>query len=150
MTPSDALVAQMASALATTPPLDQVTALNRVALVMEPFTPTRQTLLADLVLATFDGSTEKTVALGAQGSAQDPVTLQQIITIVEPLGGWRWVTSGTTNLPQSIYGFVLFDSSGPGPLLGSELLPEAITLTAIGQEVNLGTVKFTMVVNPLS
>ena len=150
MTPSAALVAQIATALATTTPLDQASALNRVALVMAPFTPTPQTLYADLVLATFTGSTPKTVALGAQGAAQDPVTNQEVITIVEPVGGWRFVTSDAVNLPQTIYGFALFDSTGPGPLIGSQILEEPVTLTAAGQEINLGTVKFTLVLNPLS
>jgi hypothetical protein len=102
------------------------------------------------VFATFTGATPKTVASGDQGAAQDPVTNQQQITVVEPAGGWRWVTTATTNLPQTIYGFALYDSTSPETLIGSGLLPEAITLTDAAQEINLGTVKFTLVLSPLS
>ena len=150
MTPVSSLVTAMATALAGSAPLDQVTALNRVGLVMAPFTPSPTTAYADLTFATFTGATPKTVASGAQGSAQYPVTQQMVITIVEPVGGWRFVTTDAVNLPQTIYGFALFDSTGPGPLIGSELLPEPVTLVAAGQEINLGTVKLTMVLTPLS
>jgi hypothetical protein len=150
MTPAASLVAQMATALASSPPLDQVSALNRVGLVMAPFTPSPTTAFADLTLATFTGATPKTVALGAQEAAQDPVSNQQIVTIVEPVGGWRFVTADAVNLPQTIYGFALWDSTSPETLIGSQLLPNAVTLTAAAQEINLGTVKFTMVLQPLS
>jgi hypothetical protein len=150
MTPVQSLVTAMATALANTPPLDQVAADNRVGLVMAPFTPSPSTAYADLVLATFTGATPKVVALGAQGSAQDPVSNQMVITIVEPLGGWRFVTSDAVNLPQTIYGYALFDSTGGPDLLASQLLPEPITLVAAGQEINLDTVKLTMVLTPLS
>jgi hypothetical protein len=73
-----------------------------------------------------------------------------VITIVEPLGGWRFVTSDAVNLPQTIYGYALFDSTGGPDLLASQLLPEPITLVAAGQEINLDTVKLTMVLTPLS
>lgn len=150
MTPVQSLVTAMATALANTPPLDQVAADNRVGLVMAPFTPSPSTAYADLVLATFTGATPKVVALGAQGSAQDPVSNQMVITIVEPLGGWRFVTSDAVNLPQTIYGYALYDSAGGPDLLASQLLPEPITLVAAGQEINLDTVKLTMVLTPLS
>lgn len=150
MTPVASLIEAMAVALSDSVPLAQASALNRVGLVMAPFTPSPTTAYADLVLATFTGATPKTVALGAQGAAQDPVTNQQVITIVEPVGGWRFVTTDAVNLPQTIYGFALFDSTGPGPLIGCELLSEPVTLVAAGQEINLGTVKFTLVLSPLS
>jgi hypothetical protein len=73
-----------------------------------------------------------------------------VITIVEPLGGWRFVTSDAVNLPQTIYGYALYDSTGTPELIASQLLPEPIDLVAAGQEINLGTVKLTMVLTPLS
>lgn len=135
--------------LASSPPLDQATALNRVALFMNSVTPNEDMILADLTLATFDGHTEKTVAAGAQEAAVDPISGQQLITVPDIVGGWRWQTTGITNLPQTIYGFCLYDSTGPGPLLGVELLPTPITLTAAGQEVNVPFVRFAVSLEPL-
>jgi len=149
MLPMLAIREAIGTDLATSAPLAQVTALNRVALVINPFTPEEGMALTDLTLATFDGHTALIVASGDQQVGLDPVTGDQIITIVEPLGGWRWITTGTTNLPQTIYGYALYDSTGPGPLLGVQLLPTPIGLTAVGQQINLGTVAFTVVQQPL-
>lgn len=150
MLPTQALRLQIGTALAGTTPLDQATALNRVALISAPFTPNENLTFADLTLATFDGSTEKTVPLGSQEVGVDPLTGQQIITIVPPAGGWRFVSTGVTNLPQTIYGFCLYDSTGPGPLLACELLPTPISIVASGQQIDLGTVKLTLVLSPMS
>jgi hypothetical protein len=137
------------TALANTAPLDQASALNRVSLFKNAVTPNENNVIGDLTLADFDGSTAKTVALGAQEAAVDPVSGQQVITVPEVVGGWRWETSGVTNLPQTIYGFALYDSTGPGPLLGIELLPTPITLTEVGQEINIGKVCFRVALEPL-
>lgn len=145
-----ALRLQIGTALANAVPLDQATALNRVALIKAPFTPDENLAYADLTLADFDGSTVLTVALGAQQVGVDPISGQQLITILEPAGGWRWITTGVTSLPQTIYGFALFDSTGPGPLLAVELLPTPIDLTAVGQQINLGSVTLTLVLTPMS
>jgi hypothetical protein len=150
MLPMKDLRLQIGTALATTVPLDQASALNRVALVKAPFALDENLVLADLTLADFTGATAKVVALGAQGVAIDPLTGEQKITIVEPVGGWRWVTTALTNLPQVIYGYCLYDSTGPGPLLAVELLVQPVTLSAIGQQVQIGTVELTVNPSPLS
>lgn len=150
MIPVKSLVSGMAIALAAAPPLAQATALNRIALIMAPFTPSPNLTYADLVLATFTGSAPKVVPLGTQQAGIDPVTGQNVITIVEPAGGWRFQATDTVNLPQSIFGFALFDSTGPGPLIATELLAVPVTLTAALQEINLGTAKLTLVLSPLS
>jgi hypothetical protein len=150
MTPTDDVRLLIGTLLAAAVPLDQATALNRVGLVMAPFVPSGNLAYADLTFATFTGATPKTVALGAQQVGIDPVTGDQIITIVEPAGGWRFQATASTNLPQTIYGFALFDSTGPGPLIATELLPNPITIAASGQELNLGTVKLVVVQQPLS
>jgi len=148
MLPVKAVRLLIGETLATIVPLDQASALNRVALVMAPFTPSEDLALGDLTLATFDGSTAKTVALGAQQVGIDPTTGEQRITVPDVVGGWRWETTGTTNLPQTIYGFVLYDSTGPGPLIASETLPSPVTLTEVGQEIIVGKVQIAISLEP--
>jgi hypothetical protein len=54
-----------------------------------------------------------------------------------------------TNLPQTIYGAALLDDAGT-TLLGVMVIAEPVPLSAVGQEVNLGTVSLTFVLQPLS
>lgn len=121
---------------------------NKIALVQSAFVPSETLVIGDLTLATFDGSTAKAGATGTQQVGNSPATGDQIITITEPIGGWRWETTGVTNLPQTIYGFALIDNAG-AVLLGTALLPTPLTLQEAGQEINLGAVQMTMVLQPL-
>lgn len=124
-------------------------AANKIALIMAAFTPDEVLVVGDLTLATFDGSTPIAGATGTQQVGNDPATGQQIITNKEPLGGWRWETTGLTNLPQTIYGWALLDTA-LAVLLGVELLPTPVALTEIGQEINIGTAKLTVVEQPMT
>lgn len=118
----------------------------KVKLAMADFTASDDLVVGSLTEATFDGYAAKTPTAGAQQVAVDPVTGEQIVTLVEPVGGWRWVSSGVTNLPQTIYGFYLVDNAGTA-LLGAEKLDTPVTITASGQEINIGRVTFRFV-NP--
>jgi hypothetical protein len=124
-------------------------AANKIALVMANFVPGEQLIFADLTLATFDGSVPIAGVGGAQLTGEDPATGDQIVTIKEPAGSWRWVTTGVTNLPQTIYGYALINNAG-NVLYATQLLPAPLTLNAVGQEINLGTAKMTMVLEPLA
>src|SRR5882724_3183489 len=72
---------------------------NKVALIKAAFSPDENMEVGDLVLADFDGSTPLVAGPGDQQVGNDPATGDQIITILEPAGGWRWITSGSTHLP---------------------------------------------------
>lgn len=122
---------------------------NTVALIKAAFVPDEAMVAADVTLADFDGSTPIAAAVGAQQAGIDPATGQQIITIKETAGGWRWETTGVTNLPQTIFGYGLFNDDQT-VLLGLALLDSPLTLTEAGQEVNLGAVTMTMVDQPMS
>jgi len=104
---------------------------------------------ADIDLATFDGSTPIDGALGTQQCGVDPATQDQIVTIKEPLGGWRFETTRVTNLPQTIFGMALL-SNDLATLLGYERFDVPITLTASGQVINPGVVNMRMVAQPMS
>ena len=122
---------------------------NEIALIKAAFNEDEDLVIGDLTLADFDGSTPIAGALGTQQTGIDPDTAEQRITIKDPLGGYRFITTGLTNLPQQIFGMALTNLAGTA-LLGVELFDEPITLTEVGQEINLGKVQMTMVLQPLS
>ena len=122
---------------------------NKIALIKANFTPQENLIVADLTLADFDGSTPLEGATGTQQAGIAPLSGQQVVTIIEPVGGWRWETTGVTNLPQTIYGYALLNDAGT-VLLGVAKLPTAIPLTAAGQEINLGAVSLTLLLQPMS
>lgn len=122
-------------------------AANKVALVISEFTPNENLVLADLTLADFDGSTPLAAGTGTQQVGVDPVTGDQLVTIKEPAGGWRWITTGLTNLPQVVWGYALVDN-GVASLIGAELLPQPLSLTIVGLEVNLGRVQLRLSQTP--
>lgn len=122
---------------------------NKIALIMEDFAPAETLVAGDLTLANFTGSAGISGAVGAQLTGIDPVTGQQIITIKTPLGGYRWVTTDAVNLPQTIFGFALLKSDLT-VLYAVQHLDNPIVLAGAGQEVDLGSVFITLVLQPMS
>lgn len=117
------------------------------------FAPGPDPGLLDTDLADFDGSTAKTTAAATRPVLVDPVTGSQFLRMPDPAGGWQWTTTGTTNLPQTIYGLALGSSSVTiegGALLATALLdnPQALQAPA-GQSFGYGDVTFTMVLPAL-
>lgn len=142
MLPTRALRLSIGELAADNLPLAAVAATNDVRLIIADFTPDENLTFADLTFADFDGSTELSAALGDQQTGEDPLTGDQLITMIEPAGGWRWTVTGVTNLPQTVYGYALIDTAAGTDLLGVAKLPTPIPLTAVGQEINIGTVAF--------
>jgi hypothetical protein len=105
--------------------------------------------LGDLTFADFDGSTPLDVTLGAQAEALDPATNDSVITLSPPVGGWRWVTTGITNLPQTIYGVALMDKTD-ATVLATEAFPTPIVLTAIDQVVDIGPLELRLIAGSLT
>jgi hypothetical protein len=129
--------AQLLAADAST--LAPATDANVIALVKAPIAPGEGLLLIDITLADFDGSTPIDVGTGTQPEALDPNTADAIISLLPPAGGFRFETTGITNLPQTIYGYVLLNNAMT-KVYASESLATPITLTAINQVIELGTV----------
>lgn len=109
---------------------------NIVKLVVGDINESESVTLESLEFATFDGSTPLEVPVGALPEGLDPVSGDSLITIPPPEGGWRWETTGTTDLPQEITGRALTNDDGT-ILFGVERLEEPITLTAINQVLDL-------------
>jgi hypothetical protein len=122
---------------------------NVVALIKANFAPTENLVIGDLTLADFTGSTPLACGLGTQPAGVDPITGDQVIDLKDPVGGWRWETTNTANLPQTIYGYALATDSLVA-LLAVQLLPTPITLQAAGEAINLGVADMTIVQSPIS
>lgn len=123
-------------------------AAKHVHLIMAPFTPDLGTDFTTLTPATFTGSGALSAASGAQQSFTDAVSIRRVVQLVEPLGGWHWVTGDAVNLPQTIYGYALTDLAD-AVTFGSQLLPAPIVLTGAGQAIDVDQVRFTLNLDPL-
>lgn len=122
---------------------------NEIALIAAPFTPSEDLVIASLTLATFTGSAPKVGVTGAQGVGNDPATQDQIVTNLAPAGGWRFVCTAAPTPPQQIYGYAL-TTTATGALLAVALLPIPVTITNVGDEIDLGAIQFTFVLTPIS
>jgi len=120
-----------------------------VALVMNNIAPSETIVFADVTMATFDGSTELAVELNAQPEGFDPATTDSVIDLKAPVGGFRWAVTGLTNLPQTIYGYVLLNHA-KDTVWASQLLETPQTLNVVGDRIDLGDVSLTLPANSIS
>ena len=124
-------------------------AANKIALIVALLAVSENVVFADLVLATFTGSTPKAGVAGAQQAGIDPLTGDQVITILAPAGGWRWECTVAPSPIQTVYGYALIDDAG-AMLLGLQLLDVPVPISQVGNFVDLGKVPLTFVLQPLS
>lgn len=82
----------------------------KIMLFKNNLTPNRTTVFADLVEADFTGYARKACGAGAASGLKNPVTGCWEIRPKEPLGGFEFNTTGTGELPQTIYGYALVAS----------------------------------------
>jgi hypothetical protein len=122
---------------------------NEVALIIAPFAETENLVIGDLVLASANGLAAIVGVAGAQQTGNDPVTQEQLVTIKEPAGGWRFILTSTPGSPVTIYGRALTTTAG-GALLGVEILDTPVSLTNTGDEWNGGPVNCRIVVRPIT
>lgn len=123
--------------------------LGKVVPIKAPYTYSPDMALADLTLADFDGSTP--IAQSAVPSTYtDPLTGDAIIAITAPAGGFQWVTSGVTNLPQSIYGYALTNAAGSVLVAVTDPLTTPLPLTETGQGIDAGEIGFRVTTAGLS
>jgi hypothetical protein len=149
MLPSKALRESLGTLLASdTSGLANATP-NKVALFVNSITPNENILMSALTLASFTGSSPKTGTAGDQGVANDPVTGDQVITILAPAGGWRWVCTADPISPQTVFGFVLTDAT-LATMIAIALLPAPVTISHAGQQIDLGALEITFVLQPMS
>jgi len=113
---------------------------NLVHLIAAAFTPGRDTDFSALTVATFTGSTAKAAGTGTQQSFFDPVKGVQVVQVLEPAGGWHWQATADPAETETIFGWVLTDGDATF-VLGSDLFPEPIPITATGDAVDIPEVR---------
>lgn len=122
---------------------------NKIALITAPFVLQETLVIGSLTLASGNGLDPLSGIAGAQGVAQDPVSGAQILTLLPPTTGWRWVTSGTFTTGITIFGAALTDSTG-ATLLAVLQLAAPITVLEAGYQIELDPVQMTCVLQPVS
>jgi len=148
MLPMKAIRLSLGEALAASVAIWTTAGLCVVRLIAAPFTPGENLVTADLTFATFSGSASLVCQNAPQEAGVDPATQEQKVTIIAPLGGWRWECSATPGSPETVYGYALVDDGGV--LLGVALLNNPVTIAAIGDFLDLGSIEITFVLRPMS
>lgn len=146
MTPSAALQLQIGTLLAgDTTTLASATALH-VHTAKQPFTPSPALDVTTLVESDFGGYAPIDPATGVQLVYLDAVTGLITVEMKPPAGGWHFLTTSSSNLPQNVYGWYLTDSTD-AILYGSGLLAPPVGLTASGQGFDLPSMTFAFPAN---
>lgn len=101
-------------------------------LAKNDFTPGPGLVLADLIEASFSSYAARALADGAQPESQDPSTGDVLVDLIPTAGNWRYETGGTSDLPQTIYGFYLTNEAGDA-LYCAERLENQVDLVAPDQ-----------------
>lgn len=122
---------------------------NEIALIAADFVEDETLVIGDLTLATFTGSDPISGATGTQLAGIDPLTGEQVITIKEPAGGYRWECTADPVAPEEIFGYALTTKDGVA-LLAVKRFEETITITEAGQQIDIGNATLRMVLEPLS
>lgn len=111
----------------------------RVGLVRSPLVLDPDIIWDNITMANFNGSSPKTPTAGAQTLITDGVTGAQGIMLKEPTGGFNWVVAAMDELPQTIYGAILYDVASDD-IFAIALFPTPILLTGMGNVVSLGAI----------
>jgi len=125
-----------------------ITGLPSVILVSEDFVPSDALLIGDLTAATFTGSTPLTGS-ATQEAGIDPATGEQVVSLITPLGGWRWECTAAPASPQTIYGYGVRQGTS-NILLATGKLLVPITITDVGDFIDLGTLDLRILLQPMS
>ena len=149
MLPMIALRQKLGTLLADDIPTLAPATANKIALVNAAFSLDEGLIATSLSYANFTGSTPISGAAGDQGVGNDPLTGDQLITNLAPVGGWRFVCTVAPGAPETIFGFALLDHT-LATLLGAELLPTPIAIVNAGDEIDLGAVTIRFVQQPMS
>jgi hypothetical protein len=120
---------------------------NKVHLLDADFLEDENLVLANVSLASFTGSTGLVATAGVQQAGVDPTTREQLVTLVEPAGGWRWENTADEVNPISIYGYALLDNA-EAVLLAVKRFALPINIQFIGDEINIGAATFRFVLQP--
>lgn len=110
-------------------------AKNLLVLFQDMGPPGPGLILADCTEATFTGYAARACATPSPQSI-DPETGDDILSTPNDATGFLWETTNATNLPQTIVGYGIVDSTKT-TLLCSASLDNPVTLTAANQSVSI-------------
>jgi len=121
----------------------------KVALIVEPFVPGENLHYADLTLASFTGSDPLTASSGGFQVALRPPNDEQFVTIRPPVGNWRWECSAPPAIPQTVYGFAIYnDTLDPKVLLGVQALAVPEVITNASDFIDIDIIAFGIALQP--
>jgi hypothetical protein len=146
MQPARALWEQISTLLSADTTYLANAAAMKVALVKATFVPGLDTVLANLTLAAFTGSTPLSCGTGTQLVFYDPLTNTRVIEVKAPAGGFHWACTVTPAPAETIYGIALTDNAG-AVLIGTMLLPTPITISAAGQGLDVANIRLSFNLN---
>jgi len=150
MTPTDLILNALQTLLGEDPAtLAPVTDGLLVHLANAAFTPSVSLVLAGLSEADFTGAAALEAGAGPCQLFTDGISGLRVIQLNEPLGGWHWQPTNTSNLPQIIYGYYVTDNPAT-VLYGAALFPTPYNLSAVGQGIDVGQIRFTLMPNALT
>lgn len=131
--------------------LAEATPFVALRLAKTAFSESVNLVIGDMDEADFDGYSALHGASAATQVFIDPVTGLWTLQVREPAGGWHWVTTGLTNLPQTIFGYYLTDSGGTD-LWGVHRFSDAeeVLLQIVGQGVDVPSARFALNAQPLT
>lgn len=105
----------------------------KVKLVKNSFVPSPDLVLADLTFAAFTGSTPKVITAADQSVVRNQETGGYGIQMKEPAGGLNFICSAAPSEPETIYGYVVTDSTDA--LICSALLEQQTIIAQVGDFV---------------
>lgn len=142
MVPSQFLLNRLQTLLAGDTTTFNAPTAMKAHLAQAAFTPGPALTLASFTEATFTGYAALAAGVGT-GQTFNDVTGGRVVQALEPAGGWHWQATGTTGLPQTIYGWYLSDN-GNTQLYASGLFVTPIVLTQTGDAVDVPQVRVTI------
>lgn len=109
---------------------------NLMILFQNPATPGPQMVMADFTEADFDGYAARDVLYDGLPESIDPVTGDILISVPPETTAYLWETTGLTNLPQTIYGYAIVNSTKT-TVYAAERFDEPIELNAVNQSISI-------------
>lgn len=110
---------------------------NLIILIQVDFNPLANPLIGSLTEATFDGYAARAILADGVPQSNDPATGDSLLDLPPNATSYLWETSGVTNLPQTIFGYAVVNST-KATLYGSGLMPNGpVILTAVNQSVQI-------------
>jgi len=122
-------------------------------LLKEPFAESPAYVPPNANMATFDGYAPVLIDMNTRPTSTDPLTGDQLMVINPDTDPFYFETTGTTNLPQTIYGIALSSSSttfAAGAYMGCEALALPVELSGTGQSIVIHPPVARMLANPFA